>query len=228
MVKRKSEKRPPKQTPGIASIKSDPKDDFMFAASTYFDSVFLYMSAEYHQKKYKSIKGADIENHYNNYIRDARLALSSAFTFFEAYCNQTAYGHAHAHRKKLPQAELDILESLETGLDQQGNIVRKVKYYPIESRFLFLVKFLSGKSFDAGSKLWTNFREVKSLRDSWIHPKPPFYTSDLTLEQVKKTIVTVRAVLVELSRLMGLEHALWMKPFDEIYEDYKPNAPKGI
>jgi len=221
MVKRKTEKRTPQKTPGAAYTKTDPKDDIMFVPSTYYDSVFLYVSAELHLEKYKNLKGADVEHSFQNYVRDARLALSSAFTFFEAYCNGAASGHAEAHRDKLPQAELDILESLETTLNQQGNIQRKIKYYPIESRFLFLVKFLSGKEFDTGSRLWQDFKEAKELRDYWVHPKRPFDTSSLKLEQVKKAIITVRAVLEELSRMMELEPVPWMKPFDEIYKTHK-------
>ena len=83
------------------------------------------------------------------------------------------------------------------------------------------MKFLTGNEFDKSSKLWQDFKEAKSLRDYWIHPKPPFDTNSLKLYQVKKSIITVRAVIEEVSSMMGLKPAPWMQPFEEIYAIYK-------
>lgn len=228
MGKNKKEKRSPKKTPGPAYSASNPKDDMHFVPSTYYDAVFLYLKAEIYLEKYNDQKGPDFSHFFDTYIRYARLSLSSIFTFSEAFCNGAAFGHANFHRENLPQAEVDILENMETVLDQQGNILRKVKYYPIESRFLFFVRFLTGKEFDTSSKLWQDFKKAKELRDYWTHPKPPFDTSSLKLADVKNAIVTIRAVHLKIDLMMEIESPPWLLTFEEAYNYQKDRIDRGL
>lgn len=228
MAKSKKEKRSLKKTPGIAYSKRDPRDDIHFVPSTYYDAVFLFIKAEIYLEKYNNQKGPDISHFFDIYIRYARLALSSIFTFSEAFSNGAAFGHVNFHRKNLPQPEVDILENMETILDHQGNILRKVKHYPIESRFLFLVRFLTGKEFDTSSKLWQDFKKAKELRDYWTHPKPPFDTSSLTLTNVKNAIITIRAVHVEVSSMIGIEPPPWLGTFEDVYNYQKSLIDKKL
>ncbi|HUQ85780.1 MAG TPA: hypothetical protein VM077_05645 [Candidatus Limnocylindrales bacterium] len=204
-----TEKRTPQKTPGYASTKVQKNDNFNLPIAMYYDSVYFLELA----------RDKTHEPFTNNEERCLRSALYSGFGFFEATLNRTALGHAQAHRKILPQAEVDILEEKETILSGNGHIVRKTRFYPLETRVSFLTLFLSGKDFNRNSALWHRFIKAKELRDTWTHPKPPFDTWSLTLDKVEKAIKTLYEMLVEISNLMEIEPPSWMMPFDKLVNE---------
>ena len=190
-------KRIPSASPGKAEIECIENDDFTLCAALYHDAIHFYSAAKDSNDLYSS----------DRYKRASILAI---FSFFEAQLNQIAFAHAEAHKDTLPEFELDILEEKETKLNSDGTIQRNNKFYSTEARFRFLTYFLSGKSFDCSGKLWADFRQAQEIRNRWVHPKPPFNTWGLKLDEVKLAIVSIRAVLVELSDMMETEPPLWL------------------
>ena len=205
-----TEKRKPQKTPGEAKVSFPENDDFTLPGSLYYDAIYFCNQAKVAEEK-KDIRGKE---------RYARAAIFCASSFLEATLNQAAFGHAHAHSDRLGQIEKDVLEECEITIDPKGDVLRKQKFYPFESRFCFIVQFLSGKSFDKGGQLWQQFMNSKKLRDTWTHPKPPFDTDGLTISNVKLAINANREALIELSNLMGIDPPPWLSwTFDEIVDD---------
>ncbi len=196
------ERRKPQQTPGPALSKLG---DFTLPAAMYYDAIYFVEQAR---------RSPESEPWQEK--RHLRAALYSAFGFFEAQLNQVAFAHADTHVDALNEIERNVLEEKETVLDERGHLIRKVKFYPLEARFLFLTLFLSGQEFDRTNLLWDRFRRAKALRDSWTHPKPPFDFANLTVVNVEEAIKVLREVLVELSRLMNIEVPLWLLPFERV------------
>ena len=194
----------------------EPYDDFTLPAALYYDSISHYEQASIHQENGDQVAAE----------RYSRSALLAAFGFFEAQLNQIAFAYAAAHRDRLGQIETDVLEEKETALDDQGRIVRKDKFYRTESRFSFLVLFLSGQDFNRGGETWQRFCESRELRDIWTHPKPPFYTWSLTPEKVRTAIVSVREMFISLSAMMRCEPPLWLRPIDEVLDGVKRDSPQ--
>lgn len=203
-------KRSPQKTPGPAEVSFPENDDLSLPGSLYYDAVYFCHRAKIAEGK-KNLRGKE---------RYVRAAIFCAASFTEATLNQVAFGHAQAHSDKLGQIERDVLEECETTIDAQGNVLRKQKFYPFESRFCFLVQFLSGKSFDKSGQLWQQFIDSKKLRDTWTHPKPPFDTDSLSIESIKISINANREALIELSNLMELDPPPWLNwTYDEIVND---------
>jgi len=194
------DKRRPEQTPGPANLPADPNDDFTIPAALYCDAIlFLREGIETLQRQ------CDASTE-----RYLRASLYSSFAALEAQLNQIAYAHARSHAATIDKLTLDVLEERESVLDEKGNIVRKKKYYPFESRFSFLVAFLSGKEFDRSGSLWQGLRAAKGLRDTWTHPKPPLNSGSLTVSLTRAALMSVRETLVRVSDLMGVEPPLWL------------------
>ena len=185
-----------------------PNDDFTLPAALYYDAIHHYEAAECANMRADTC-ACD---------RFLRSSLLAAFSFFEAQLNQVAFAHAHTHRSALGKIELDVLEEMETSMDERGNIIRKIKFYKTEVRFLFLVYFLSGQAFDLSGSLWQQFQTARELRDRWTHPKPPFDTGALTLPDVRAAIRAVHDLFVKLAEMMNSNHPLWMKPIDDVLE----------
>ena len=211
-----SEKRTPVTTPGPAITVGAPNDDFTLCASLYYNAIYFYTQAE----------DAESQEYFYAADRHKRAALLTALTFFEAQMNQAAFGHAEAHRNDLPAFELDVLQEKETRLNENGTIQRNEKFYSTEARFRFLAQFLSGKPFDCGGRIWHDFRKAQELRHQWVHPKPPFDTWSLTLDDVKQAITAVRAVLVELASMMSQDPPPWLMPFEDVLADVRANPDK--
>jgi hypothetical protein len=194
------DKRLPERTPGPAMLPPDPDDEFTVPAALYCDAIrFLREAVE-----------APPQQGNESYDCYLRASLFSAFAALEAQLNQAAYAHAKSHAAVLQGFTLDVLEERESVLDEKGNIIRKVKYYPFESRFSFLVSFLSGKEFDRSGSLWRGLRAAKALRDSWMHPKAPQNNDSLTIPAIRAALMSVRDALVKLSEMMGVAPPLWL------------------
>ncbi|MDZ4686053.1 MAG: hypothetical protein SH850_13375 [Planctomycetaceae bacterium] len=188
-----------------------PNHDFTLCSALYYDSIIYYEQARIHEE-------SGDQNAAERYMRSSLLA---AFSFFEAQINQIAFANAQAHGGVLGQIEKDVLEEMETLVDDRGNIVRKAKFYRTEARFSLLAYFLSGQEFDRGGEVWQRFCESRELRDTWTHPKPPFDTWSLTLENVRTAIVSVHAVLGRLSEMMDCRMPLWCRPIDDVLNDIR-------
>ncbi len=189
------QKRTPQKTPGDARYTSSENDNFMLPSILYQESIYFYYKAKTNEKKL------------NRYLR---ASLYCASSFVEATLNQIAYAHSQAHAANLGQIEKDVLEEYKTTIDDKGDVIRKSKFYSLESRLSFLTQFLSGKRFDKSGTLWQKFIQAKKLRDYWTHPKPPFDTDNLKLKDVKNAIKTFREVLIEISKLMEIDPPLWL------------------
>lgn len=194
------ERRRPQQTPGPAGGEGLPDDDVTLPAALFSDAVSFLAQAR------QAGRGREVAVE----DRFLRAALYAGFASLEATLNQAAFGHAAAHAPALGQIERDVLEERETALDYRGHIVRRTRFYPLEARVSFLALFLSGQEFERGTALWNRFIQAKNLRDTWAHPKPPFNTWSLTIDEVEQAVETVRDVIMELSRLMGLDPPLWL------------------
>ena len=175
----------PQRSPGQAKFSVLKNDDISLPASLYYDAVYFCCQANIAEEK----KDATKKNRY------ARAAIICASSFLEATLNQIAYAHLDAHGEQLGQIEKDILEEHETSINDNGDISRRRRFYPFESRFCFIVQFLSGKSFDKSGQLWQQLKKAKELRDIWTHPKPPFDTDSLTIAKVKLALNTNREAL---------------------------------
>jgi len=191
-----SKKRRPMITPGKACLKAKEKDDFTLPAALYYDSIYFYKLARDYDLEKDKVEECD---------RYKRASICAAFSFFEAYVNQTAFAHAETHDSKLNEFESNVLKEIETILDNQGNIQEKSKFYNTEARFSFLACFLSGKELDRGGNIWANFRRAKEIRNTWTHPKPPFDTWSLSVSDVRFVIESVRDLMIELSSMMEIE-----------------------
>ena len=210
------ERRKPQIAPRPAHMEGKPNDDFTLCAALYHDSIIHYEKSRIHEENGDQCAAE----------RYKRSALLAAFSFFEAQINQVAFGYAQAHSGELSQIEKDVLEEKETVLDDQGNIVRKDKFYRTDARFSFLAYFLSGQDFDRGGELWQRFCESRELRDTWTHPKPPFDTWSLTLEKVRMAIVSIHDMLVRLSKMMDCDPQLWLRPIDEVLDDIRTQSAR--
>ena len=209
-------KRPPQKTPGRAYSYAE-NDDFTLPLNLYRDAIMLLEVA---RDARKNSRWLEDEGRY------LRASLYCAFAFFEATLNAAAFAHADTHRDVLEQIERDVLEEKETVMDDTGHIVRRIKFYPLEARFQFIVMFLSGKPFDKSSPLWNELLAAKALRDTWVHPKPPFDTWSLTAEKVERAVRTVREVLAELSRMMGLPEPSHLPPYDDAVASHREQGEK--
>lgn len=209
-----ADKRKPQTSPGPAISESQPNDDFTLTAALYYDAIHHYDSAR--------IAGASGDTYTCD--RFKRSSLLAAFSFFEAQLNQIAFAYANAHRDRIGQIEIDILEEMETVMDDRGNIIRKNKFYRTESRFSFLAYFLTGQDFDRSSKLWQQFQVARKLRDRWTHPKPPFDTWSLSLSDVHSAITVTRDLFIELSEMMDADPPLWLKPVDDVLDEIHGEA----
>lgn len=205
-----TERRKPQKTPGTAFRDGTPNNDFTLPASLYYDAAYFLVAA----------RASGEDNDFEGQQRYLRAALYCGFAFFEATLNQAAFGHATAHATNLGQLELDILQEKETTVDQRGHVIRRTRFYPLDVRLLFLTLFLSGEEFDRSTRLWQRFQEAKALRDTWIHPKPPFDTWSLTFERAQAAIETLRDVLVEISRLMDIPSASWLLSLQDAMAHY--------
>jgi hypothetical protein len=209
-----TERRKPQKTPGTAVTDGPPNDDFTLPASLYYDTAYFLVAA----------RTSGENNDFYEQQRNLRAALYCGFAFFEATLNQAAFAHATTHATNLGQPELDILQEKETTVDQQGHVIRRTRFYPLDVRLLFLTLFLSGQDFDRSTTLWQRFQEAKALRDAWTHPKPPFDTGSFTFERVHAAIKTLRDVLVEISKLMDIPPAPWMPSLQDAMAYYDPST----
>ena len=202
-------KRKPQKTPGEAVLQEeDIYLDLHLCPSLYYDAVFFLFQA----------KKRDLDEDVRN--RNKRAALLTSFSFFEAFLNQIAFGHAAAHKIKLSDFELDVLEERTSILDR-GDIVRKEKFYNMEDRFLFVYRFLTGKDFKKNSKLWSDFKKVRKLRNEWTHPKPPLQAYSLTLKDVELTIKTIYSIFTTITNEMNIENPLWLIDYKAVIKKYK-------
>ena len=208
------QKRKPQTSPGPAFTESQPNDDFTLPAALYYDAIYHFANAV----------AADTTGDSQACDRLMRSSVLAAFSCFEAMLNQVAFAYAHTHRNQLGQIELDVLEEMETTVDERGDIIRRNKFYKTEARFTFLACFLSGKDFDRSSDLWQRFQAARELRDRWTHPKPPFDTWSLTLPDVHRAIAVVRDLFVKLDEMMGADPRRWLRPIDEILAEMSSAA----
>ena len=208
------DRRKPQLAPGPAHIEGQPNDDFTLPAAMYYDAIHHYKAAQ----------RADAENDINACHRYKRAAILAAFGFFEAQLNQIAFGYAKAHESVLGQIERDVLEEMETVMDDRGEILRKCKFYRTESRFTFLASFLTGKDFDRSSQLWGRFSKARKHRDKWTHPKPPFDTWSLSLQDVHSTIEVVHDMFITLATMMNATSPAWLRPVDEVLGQLENNV----
>ena len=202
-------KRKPQKTPGSAILSDDYYVDLNLCPSLYYDSVyFLFLGKQ---------------TNLDNIIcaRYKRASLFSSFSFFEALLNQIAFAHAAAHKSKLTEIELDILEEKTSVLDDNVHIVRKEKYYNMEDRFLFVYRFLTGKDFDKNNELWSDFKKVRKIRNEWTHPKPPLDTDSLHIKDVELTIQTIYSIFIKLSNEMNIEMPLWFIHYLMLIKTYE-------
>lgn len=208
-------RRSPQRTPGKAIMgESNTPDDFALPAALFSDAVhFMSVARQY----------AD-DGIFQGETTYLRAALHAVFSSLEAKLNQTAFGHAEAHAETLGSIERDVLQEQETVLDDRGLIVRKPRYYPLEARISFLAMFLSGQELDRNTDTWRRFLAAKQLRDTWTHPKPPFDTWSLTFEAVLDAMFAVRDVMMENSRLMGIEPVQWLIDLSKALEDLPRQA----
>lgn len=216
------EKRKPQQTPGIAQLENQENNDFTLPASLYYDAVLFLENAKLSKQINEKVTDEHARSR-NIYAEDRnkRAAIQAAFSFFEATINYIAFGHAAAHNTKLGSVELDVLEEKETILDENGHFIRRTKFYPLEARFLFLVQFLTGSEFDRSGQVWQRFRKAKALRDTWTHPKPPFDTWGLAIEEIQEAIQSLRDVLVKVSEMMIVERPLWLSDYETAAQELK-------
>lgn len=199
------QKRKPKRVPGPAiSGPSRRVDDFTLPASLYKDAFVFYESARLSGRR-RDIGSKE---------RFLRAALFASFSFFEAFINGAAAAHAKAHGEKIDPPVRDVLEEMETTVNEKGYITRRPRFYSLELRFSVLALFLAGKEFPRGTQLWRDFIAVKRLRDKWTHPKPPFNPRTLRLKDVQVSLVTLRAMIVELHEMLGIRPPLWLAPWD--------------
>ncbi len=209
-----ADKRKPQTSPGPAISKSQPNDDFTLTPALYYDAIHHYDSARI----------ADASGDTYTCDRFKRSSLLAAFSFFEVQLNQIAFAYADTHRDRIGQIEIDILEEMETVMDDRGDIIRKNKLYRTESRFSFLAYFLTGQDFDRSGKLWHQFQVARKLRDRWTHPKPPFDTWSLSLSNVYSAITVTRDLFIELSEMMDADPPLWLKPVDDVLDEIHRGA----
>lgn len=196
------DRRFPEKTPGPAITQQLPNDDFTLPAALYWD-------AHWFLERARELADHPRPGASERYLR---AAVSAVFASFEAQINASAFGHATAHANVLMPMEKDVLEERETVLENNGLIVRRTKHYAFEARVAFLTLFLSGKELDRSTALWQRFVQAKVLRDRWTHPKPPFDTWSLTIEAVEEVITAVKDMVLEMSKLAGVEPPLWMEP----------------
>jgi hypothetical protein len=142
--------------------------------------------------------------------RHVRATLFTAFASLEAQINQVAWSYASTYRDELDDIELDILEEKETFIDDRGNVVRRTRFYPFDTRFSFIVRFLTGESFERSGVTWQALKTARELRDMWTHPKPPFDTWSISIADGQKAVRAVAGTLTEISRMMGAEPPLWL------------------
>ena len=147
--------------------------------------------------------------------RYVRAAVLAAFASLEAHLNMAAQAHANAHRHAIDPLVHDVLLELEATIDEQGRIVRRRRRIPLTTRLCFLTAFLSGREFPRNGELWQRFLRATTLRDSYVHPKPPF-PWDYSPPLARDVIDTITDVDIEVHRLMGLEPMLWWMPADEL------------
>lgn len=202
-------KRKPQKIPGKASLSDDFLIDFNLCPSLYYDSVYFL------------VQGRQTNLDDKNIARYKRASLFSSFSFFEALLNQVAFGHAAAHKPTLTEIELDILEEKTSILDDKAHIVRKEKYYNMEDRFLFVYRFLTGKDFDKNTKLWSDFKKVRKIRNEWTHPKPHLDTNSLLMEDVELTIKTIYSIFTKLSNEMNTETPPWFVNYQALIKYYE-------
>jgi hypothetical protein len=146
--------RNPQIAPGPALIQGKDNDDFTLPAALYCDAVYYYNSA----------LDADATSDHYACNRFKRSAIIAAFSFFEAQLNQLVFAYAETHEDILGQIERDILEEMETTINDRGGITRKPKFYRTETRFCFLSCFLSGIDFDRNGELWQQFQAARKHR----------------------------------------------------------------
>lgn len=206
-----ADRRKPQLAPGPAHTESRSTADFTLPAALYYDAIFFYHLARI----------ADDSNDANTCNRFKRSAVLAAFCFFETQLNQIAFAYAKAHKDTIGQIERDVLEEMETVMDDRGDIVRRNKIYRTESRFAFLSYFLSGQDFDRSGQLWQRFQYARELRDQWTHPKPPFDTWSLGLPDVYSAITVVHDMFIKLAEMMNINPPLWLQPVEEILNHMK-------
>ena len=207
-------KRNPQRTPGPACTELKENEDLNCVPSMYYDSI----------EHYDAARIASENDDFYRCNRFKRAAISAAFMYFEAQLNQLAFAYAETHQSLLGEIERDVLEEMETSLGDSGEIIRKNRFYRTEDRFCFLTLFLTGQKFDRGGELWDRFRTARKLRDSWTHPKPPFDTWALELQDVRGAIIVVRDMYIRLSEMMDTDPPHWLRPFDDVLAELRKTA----
>ncbi|WP_222265633.1 hypothetical protein [Modestobacter marinus] len=201
----------PPPTPGVAHVnESVDQGDWRTPSLLLQDAAVFYATA----RRYDESRAYGAIEATGRYVRASILA---AFSALEAQLNLTAFNHAVAHQELLTPFVHDVLTEVETVLDEQGRIHKRPRRISMTARLSFLTAFLSGQPFPRGGQLWQDLLEAIALRDSCVHPKPPF-PFDWEPDQARHVLTTVSAVLAEVSHLMGLEPPRWLRPADELVE----------
>lgn len=196
-------RRNPRVTPGAAHLTSvDPADDFTLPAALFHDSVAFFVLAQ-------RVPQDGRRYAYERQQRYTRAAVMAAVASFEAQVNQAAFAHAEAHEARLEQISVDVLTEQETTITEGGQIQRRRRFWPTESRFSFLTLFLSGQPFDRSSHVWRELKLALEIRDRCAHPKPPF--SSPTVEEAEFVIRSTSAALRQLAEQTGTEPVAWHK-----------------
>lgn len=109
-----------------------------------------------------------------NEEKEQRLATASilcAWAGFEGWINKTCQDLAKSSRNLLIN-EIGFLKEKRVEFIKGEFVVGKShKHESAENKMEFLLKRFGGVKLDKGNKDWANFKRIKSLRDSIVHPK---------------------------------------------------------
>jgi hypothetical protein len=151
------------------------------AQETYRDAIYFFREG----KKNHDQKGGPFV-----IWRNLRAAIAFSFLAIEACVNQFIDSYVDQNRTELKQSDIDYW-------------TEKDGYVRIQKKLSDGVKFYGGASFREDTALWSDFEELRDLRDEILHPKiqGSIFANTDTSELLKKTekgVVTAGAVIKKL------------------------------
>ncbi len=120
-----------------------------------------------------------------------RASILTAWAGFEGWINKTAFDFAQS-MSHLSEVERGVLMEKRVEL-KNGKflLTNNDKYESTENKMEFLVTTVAGRVFDKSNKYWKDFKEIKKIRDSIVHPKMNHRTS-FNETHARMTISTLR------------------------------------
>ena len=136
-------------------------------------------------------------------MRYIRASITSFWGSLEGWLNCVSSDFVLLPENKLSLNERGFLLEKKLELSSKGEfkISNQDQYYSTEDKILFLLKRFGNYEVSKNSKMWSDFKKIKRLRDALIHPKSGIIDyKNISIKDAEMTMYSVIYLLKLLTK----------------------------